>query len=388
MIFLLLFTVILVCIFKAKRSTRANRWCIPLVCCLLLILVAGLRTDYGNDFKNYVIHWSEINSIKDVLASTFDKGYSLMAFLFKRMGLGIHTFMLTVAFVSIASKYKFMNEVSPLPIVSWIMYYLMFYIVNDMEQIRHGLAIGICFFAIKYVLKREPLKFFSCVLLACTFHTTAIFFLAVYILPNIVLTIKGVAFISLCTAAVSCIDLMKILAVLNTSFLHSSRIQEKIQLYINSSTTEVLSLTLVLRIVVFMLFWIFSYDRKDRLHRLLLNGYLLGICIFAGLHSVEMMAVRASVFFRYFELAMIPIYITSIPHIQQRVQRFPIWQKIGCRCRETAGRKTGVPARRLLGVCMTAKPIHYTVISGLFAYYLIKFIEILFSFHYFAYLSA
>lgn len=52
-----------------------------------------------------------------------------------------------------------------------------------MTYLRQVLACGIAWQGVKYIWERKPIKFFSCVLLAYFFHSSALIFLPIYFLP-------------------------------------------------------------------------------------------------------------------------------------------------------------------------------------------------------------
>lgn len=42
-----------------------------------------------------------------------------------------------------------------MPEISLLIYFLMFYTFNDVEQIRHGISIGLCFYSLLYILEDD-----------------------------------------------------------------------------------------------------------------------------------------------------------------------------------------------------------------------------------------
>lgn len=56
---------------------------------------------------------------------------------------------------------------------------------SSLSPIRQALAMAICFYASQFVIKKEFLKYFLCIILAISFHYSAIFLLPIYFLRKI-----------------------------------------------------------------------------------------------------------------------------------------------------------------------------------------------------------
>ena len=312
---------------------------VPLFLILILTIITGLRYDCSYDLDNYFIHFGEINSISDVLNGTYELGYSFLGLVFKKIGLGFQTLIFIVASISIFLKTKTMEKLSPIPILSFYIYFLSFFIYNDFTQIRHGLAIAFTFYAILFI-EKSTWKYFTLVLLACLFHYSAVCFIPIYFIRNINLTWKKFSIICVGSLLLSLINFPQLLNWLNDSLFDWKYLTVKLELYKNS-VGSIFELGFFLKIIFLMMFLIFAYDNKNRIQQLCVNIYAFGIFTFGALSSFSIIAQRTNAYFKMFEIILIPFYIMQIPKMKH-------------------------------------KHIHYCFVGCILTYYLVKFILLMF----------
>ena len=176
-----------------------------------------------------------------------------------------------------------------------------------MEQIRHGIAIGICLYAVVYAIEDKPLKYFFCCLFASLLHSSAILFIPLYVFRKVNLNIKKIVLLLVGSLVVSQINFMAILGWANDTFLHNARIQEKVMLYQGQTIEGIFSITFFLRIFVLFLYYIVVYraHSNELKTKIMINGYFYGIIIFLVFNSISILAFRSSAIFRCFELIMV-----------------------------------------------------------------------------------
>lgn len=336
-------------IYLKKKKSKLDLY--PLIV-VILILYSGLRYYYGFDYENYLVHFNEINSINDVLNTTFEKGYSLLVYLFKLLGLGFNTFLLFISFTSIKLKTAVFKKLSVLPDVSLLLYFLLFYVFNDVEQIRHGISIGFCFYSIIYFLEDNPkskIYSFLLIVLGILFHISALLFIPVYFLKDKKINKKVCIAIFIISFALSFINYFNILDYINNNFIHSLYLAEKIKIYANESM-NLINTTLIIKTFILSIFYFNVYDSNNKLHRILFNVYFLGIIFTNIFNSIPILAARGTIYMRYMELLMIPLYIKSIENKEN-------------------------------------KKYHYLILFMIFAYYFIRFFITLINPEYFYYTS-
>lgn len=358
MIFIIELLVIITTFIYQYRSKKDYK--IPIYLAVSLMLIAGLRYNYKLDYNNYRTIFNEITVFSDVVHSIFEKGFVFLILLFKKLGLGFYTFMLAVAVVSVLLKYKFFNKFSAIPLVSLLIYFLIFFIFNDMEQIRHGLAIGIALSSVTFVMQDKFWKFLGIVFIASLIHYSAIVFLLLYFVRDIKFSKKSLLVCGLSVAIFSFIDIMNIAKYINNNFINNSYLDRKLALYSNQFI-GLISVTLLIRLFVIAMCFIYLYNPENKQSRVMFNAYFIGVCIFCLFRSIPILGVRGSVYFRYFELLLIPEYIVYIRNMLPTKTKY------------------------LKGI--SQKTVHCVCVSLLFGYYIIKFVQTLSVSGYFSYFS-
>lgn len=298
-------------------SIKNKNFKIPLFLILTLILFAGLRFKYGYDYDNYSTIFNEISTIKDVVNTVIEKGFALVILLFKKIGFGFQTFLLFIAFLSINCKIAVMKKMSVFPIVSFIIYFLIFYLYNDAEQIRHGVAIGFCFLAVYFLLENKRIIAWLLIFLAISMHYSAIFFIIVPFIYKIKMKKKSYFLILIGAILLSFINVFEIIDWINSNFLEISYLTTKLETY-QGATSNVISLSLILRVVFISFYIYFAFDDKNEKETSFVNIYFLGIILFCLLTSIPVLAARSTVYMRYFEILLMPLYMKKYENMENR----------------------------------------------------------------------
>src|SRR5699024_2701180 len=119
------------------------------------------------------------------------------------------------------SFYNFMYKYSSNVIISYTLFILLYFFGTSLNLIRLFLAIAINLFSIKYLTERNFVKFLLIVLLATTFHVTAIVFLILYPFYNFKFTTNSIIFLT------GALIFIKIFSTRILSFLLSFHVYEK-----------------------------------------------------------------------------------------------------------------------------------------------------------------
>jgi len=157
---------------------------------ILLILLAGFRDiRVSRDYINYQYIFNTIYYIKDNIYAgdklsyllAFEPGFLAIIFFFRKFfefnyGLAI---MLFYAASSILLKTYSINRFSINPYLTLLFYFSYFFLIQEMTQIRIGLASAIVLISFIPLLKGRRMAFVGIILLATCFHYSAIFYLAI-----------------------------------------------------------------------------------------------------------------------------------------------------------------------------------------------------------------
>ena len=171
---------------------------------------------------------------------------------------------------------------------------------------RQYIALAICFFAIRYVISREMVKFLFCVIIASLFHLSATPFFIVYFLDRrvpkyIYLSIFIFAFM-LNPVIISLGD--RIISALPGHSLILERL--RIRILDAGNITETLNpalnviLGLIKRIVIFLAIYLNLEELKEKIPsiKLMLNIYFISILIYVVFNNtIQTFVGRGSLYF-------------------------------------------------------------------------------------------
>lgn len=150
---------------------------------LLLWVLIGLSVA-NPDYWNYKVVYDNINdetflNSKDVVGLANESGFRLLYKIFYNLGFNYQMFLVIYSFAGLFLISKAIWKYSYNPNVIMI-FYLIFPFTMDYVQIRTFMATAIVAYASKFLVsdeKKSIPKFVISVLLACTIHVSAIFYL-------------------------------------------------------------------------------------------------------------------------------------------------------------------------------------------------------------------
>lgn len=151
---------------------------------ILLVLLTGFRgMDVSRDYNNYQYIFDTIYDITDSknfsYLIVFEPGFITIVIFFRNLfefnyGVAI---MLFYALVTLLIKVFTINRLSINPYLTLLFYFSYFFLIQEMTQIRIGLASAIFLFSLFSFLKGKRKTFAGLILVATLFHYSAIFYL-------------------------------------------------------------------------------------------------------------------------------------------------------------------------------------------------------------------
>jgi len=190
-----------------ERSSPIVRRTSPfiIVYALFLLLVIGFR-ETGGDWPTYLIVYDRIDgsALIDVLL-IYDPGYALLNWVSAELGTGIYGVNVVCGAIFLFGLYKFaVDEAKPILLVTIAIPYLV--TVTAIGYTRQGVAIGIILYALTILRQYKPVRYFVLVLLASSFHLSAII-----MLPG--------AYFGVQSTNLKYMNLLKALTVVSASYL-------------------------------------------------------------------------------------------------------------------------------------------------------------------------
>lgn len=275
---------------------------------LWLILYEGLRWQIGTDWGSYYnafMHGSDDSN-------HMDAGYMLL----NKAIFNIYpnyTFFLLVfsAFVYLViarTSIKF----SPIPLVSLCLYYCgMTGVLGCNRQI---LAMAICLLSLKFIQERKPVQFLAVILIAMSFHLTAVTFVPVYFFygkdynSKAIFAIAIVALLCGLSKIVDNLPFTQYLALLDDATGHTS-----FETYIgNAGGFRQISVIGALKRILFIL--LFLSQRKiiqNRLYDFIVLTYIYGCVIYLIFNGscLQLLAGRGTMYYGFFEYLIVPYFL-------------------------------------------------------------------------------
>ncbi len=260
---------------------------------LILLFFIGARDNIGTDWWIYKGFFFQVDEV-----SLVEPGYELIQIIVRAINKDSFYLMVFVtSFLSLSIKFSIFKKVSPLAFISILYYFGYYYIVQDANQVRQGLAAGILLYSIQSLVDKKFKKFIVVVLLATLFHVSSLVFLLC--LPVVRFKhIKSRYFVFLvlfCTSFMF-IDLMGFfISIITNVILKFVPIQiaaTKLEYYIYSEYAERQGFYLGSLFLVFfvLLFSKYRYIVDSKIFNVVYVCFVLGVCLNFFFNSFAILA--------------------------------------------------------------------------------------------------
>lgn len=144
---------------------------------LILILVCGLRDRVGTDYGLYKFYYNNIDQ-----NSRFEIGFRFLIELSNKIGMSYNTFLILIAAITITLFYVAIKKYSSKPAASIFFFVALGYYAYSFNIIRQMLAIAITLYGINYIKEKKFFKYLILILIASSFHSTALIMIPIYFL--------------------------------------------------------------------------------------------------------------------------------------------------------------------------------------------------------------
>ncbi len=156
--------------------------------CLITIFFQGFRApSVGTDLASYLPAYEEFKKYTfwEVFTGktlyNFEWGYALYNVVLGKVGFSSQAFLLiTSAIINIPIVYTILKTEPEYPLLLFFIYATMGVFAFNFSGIRQSIAISITFLSFLSIKRRQFLKFFIWIVIACLFHKTAIIFIFAY----------------------------------------------------------------------------------------------------------------------------------------------------------------------------------------------------------------
>jgi hypothetical protein len=282
---------------------------------LLLILFVGLRYQVGNDYAEYFMHHSFIHQGS---TNYFEPLFTLLNYITPTP---YHMFfassVISFIFLYLSFKYFAPNN----GILLFTLYFGIYLIIFDIHIIRQGIAIAMVLYSWKFAVENKKIKFFSLVLIATGFHSSAVIALPAYFLGKIKFTKKlKVSLLSISTITLFILVFFKNLVFDLISLFPLFERYAKVYLDPQFSSTEPISFGFMLNIVAFFIIEYIIVKRPNSFNnpkmQFVENMFFVGI-----LASIVLRFSSIALRFNYFyQISNIFIFVLIIFSFKEKMQ--------------------------------------------------------------------
>ncbi len=288
-----------------------NTW---LVCiAIVLIVFAGFRT-VGPDLSEYTNYFNS-SSIRSVLqAQGIEPAFLEINKFVRDNDWPIFIMFFIVSIFGVIPKMVFIKKYTVYVFPALVVYYTTIFIIKEMGQIRHGVAIAFALMAFGLMAQKRIGWSLVFTLIALQFHYSAICVLPAYFFVNKEISAKRMLLIIAALFPLVLFDLKPLLTQI-VQILPVESAKSKGTFYLNSPMygfSVGLDSSVVLRLIVLgvMLYYQKTLTERVPYFKAFLNLYFIGICYYLLFSSVSEFAQRTSVYYRTLEIAILPGFIT------------------------------------------------------------------------------
>ena len=310
---------LLFCILQLVYKLRFSK--ISLLFMGALIFFSGVRVDTGIDYRAYLDIWNymdPIDKIESFILIAVEPGFVFLTSLIKYFTDKPVYFYLITSLLAILPIYPTLLKLNIKDkIISFFIYFLVFYITYPFNGIRQGIAMGIFIFSLPLILNKKFFEILLLTIVATLIHTTGILIIVSYFAVCFNIKVKyffiiGLIFSLICWK----------LDILNYILFNYLGVSE---VYTELFTESTSVFQIITRTLLIGLLFYFGIKLNSPIYNKLLMLYMLGFFIYIALFDHNLLATRFNMFFRLLEVIMVPMLLEKTKNIPTRLVLFLIF---------------------------------------------------------------
>ncbi|WP_051941665.1 EpsG family protein [Maribacter forsetii] len=284
---------------------------------LFLLSLITFRGDIKNDTEVYIAYFYDsadsINSLlKNFVYSRHEPGYLTVEFLNKKI-INNHVFhFFVIGCMSLIFIFKSLKNYTTYFYLGLSLYFLRFFFLRDLNQIRAGVALAIVLYSIKFISKRDVLPFYLLILMAASFHKTALLIIPFYYINNYIIknsiSNKKLILALILSFCISFIKIKQIIGELIIKYVPSSA--SYVSGYLSESG-NLFSLIVLYQVIVFLTFMLFENQLKNRQphYYTIRNMLLVSLLLLFIFNDFAILSSRLSTLFATVEIIILPSFV-------------------------------------------------------------------------------
>ncbi len=286
-----------------KSKYNRNKLIISLSSILIILIQGFRRITVGVDLVGYIPALSLSRSMNFFAGDklfNYELGYSLYSQFFAKLNVTEQIYLFVVASTIIIPIAYIWIRNSKIPELSVIIYITLGFFTFSFSGLRQAIAISVVFFSFKYIQEKKLVKFLICIVLAMSFHTSAIVFILAY--PLYYLKLNSIHFCFIIPTFIVAFLLKTKLFLLLYSLYRGAEGQTQV----TNAYTMLFIMTIIL-----ILSYIFSSKDKEELNINAYKNYML-VAIFLQIFASQSNTImRAGYYYYIFITLLIPEVISN-----------------------------------------------------------------------------
>lgn len=285
--------------------------------CVFIILFTAFREPvsdtvmYTNVFNQIPNIWDLINGESLILDKfPLELGYLYLNSIVQLIVSAPQLLFFIIATISISAYYFLFRKYSPYIALSFFIYLSLLYIFREVVQIRNGVACALVLYSVKFLYEQKIKKYILIILIAASFHLTALIGFLFYFINKISWTRKKILLILFFGLLIIQIEwIYQVMDVLGSMGLLYYRIAKY-----QGDVIAQQEVTLAKYLIYCFVFGYIGLNNwgnrvKGSLENLLLGVLAFGILIQGGFHEFRELADRISSLFYTSLFLLIPMYL-------------------------------------------------------------------------------
>jgi len=293
------------------HSYKHSRQLWVILVCAMLVCFAGFRApEVSGDYINYIDFFKNIKGSAGLNFIAFvEPSFVLFSFLLP----SLRWVVLLYALLGVLFKVYGIKNLTPFAFLSFALWFSNYFLVQEMNQIRAGVAIGLLLLSIPYIVNRNLCHFSLLVALATMFHYSALVFFPLYFLNSKKIPPFYFVFIPLAYLLhAGGIGFINILNHIPIAALHS-KLEAYNYLYSIGLFTEISLYSPVIMFRLIILYILLSkwktLQTQNRYTVVLLKSAVLSIALLILFSGLPVFSIRISEIFASAEIILLPFLL-------------------------------------------------------------------------------
>jgi hypothetical protein len=292
------------------KNKRKRNIIVIFLCSFGIFIIQALRAEFvGIDLVGYLPRYQMakyINIFEGEKLLNYEVGYLLYTQVFSKLNIPNQWYLAIVAATIIVPISYIWIKNSKMPSVSVFIYITLGFYTFSFSGLRQSIALAIVFFSFKFIQQRNLIKFLLCIVLAMSFHTSAIIFVFAY--PLYKLKLKPIQLFILLASFIFAFMLR------STIYLTIYKLYKGFEGQIENTGAYTMLLVMILVLVLSYVF-----GPKDNFRFNAYKNYMIVAIFIQILASQSSIIMRAGYYYYIFITLLIPEVIGAQRELNIRI---------------------------------------------------------------------